>query len=139
MTQTRQHREFDCYCLDRLLPFENDLRITYNDDNIIRKLQYKVGLRAKIKHRDCFILYTESDQDLDQFLYIDADVYYNNQYRLFTEIISVAELKEIIIKITTINIFEFVSLLEFINIYNDFKDFLEENWNILCMDKLIEI
>lgn len=139
MTITRQHREFDCYCLDRLQPFENDLKITYNDGNIIRKVIYKVGLRANIKHQECFILYTASDRDFEQFIYIDADVYYDNQHRFFNDIISSEELREIIKRIKTMNIFEFVSLLDFINIYDEFKEMLEDNWDVLDMDNLIEI
>lgn len=139
MTLTKQHKEFNCYCLDRLQPFENDLQVTYNDGNIIRKVLYKIGLKAKIKHEECFILYTESDKDLEQFIYIDVDSYYQNQRRFFTDILSIAETKELIKNIRTINIFEFVSLLEFTNIYTDFKSLIENNWTALDMDNLIEI
>lgn len=136
---TRQHQEFRYYCLDRLLPTNEEFKITYDDGNIIRKLKYKLGLRAKIKHQDCFILYTESDQDLDEFIYIDVEAYYNNQHRFFTDILPVGEVRELITRLTSINIFEFTSLLDFINIYADFQSFIEYNWNVLDMDKLIEL
>ena len=139
MTLTKQHQEFNYHCLDRLQPFENDLNLSYNDGNIIKKVRYKIGLKAKIKHEECFILYTESDRDLDQFIYIDVDSYYRNQRRFFNDILSLTEVKELIKNIKTINIFEFTSLLEFINIYDDFKFVIEDNWTYLNMDSLIEI
>lgn len=98
-----------------------------------------MGLRAKIKHEDCFILYTNSDKDLYQFIYIGVDTYYKNQRRFFNEILPVFEVKEIIKNIKTINIFQFVSLLNFINIYDDFKLFVEQNWDVLDMNNLIEL
>ena len=116
-----------------------EIKLTYNDGNIIRKVLYKVGLKATIKHTECFILYTESDEDLDKFLYIDAEDFYENQRRFFTEILSVGEVKELIKCIKTINIFEFASLLEFTDIYEDFQAFIENNWAVLDMDNLIEI
>ena len=139
MSLTRQHQEFNYYCLDRSKPLTEEIKLTYNDGNIIRKVLYKVGLKATIKHTECFILYTESDEDLDKFLYIDAEDFYENQRRFFTEILSVGEVKELIKGIKTINIFEFASLLEFTDIYEDFQDFIENNWAVLDMDNLIEI
>jgi hypothetical protein len=139
MSLTKPHQEFNYYCLDRLKPLTEELRVTYNDGNVIRKVLYKIGLRADIKHQECFILYTESDSDLDEFLYIDAEDFYNNQRRFFTEILSIAEVKELIKSLKTINIFEFASLLEFTNIYEDFQAFIENNWAVLDMDNLIEI
>ena len=136
---TKQRKEFDCYCLDRLKPLTECLPITYDDGNIIRKMEYKIGLKASIKHQECFILYTESEQDLDEFIYIDTEEFYNNQERFFTQILSKQEVFEIIKKLKTINIFEFTSLLEFINIYDDFKNFVEANWDYLDMDNLIEL
>lgn len=136
---TKQHQEFNYYCLDRLQPFENDIKITYNNDYIIRTIIYKIGLKAKIKHQECFILYTDSDLDLEQFIYITTDNYYNNQRKFFNEIFSISEYENIIFKLNNINIFEFVSLLNFLNIYNDFKLLLEENWSLLNMDALIEL
>ena len=139
MALTRQHQEFNYYCLDRLQSFENDLKLTYNDGNVIKRVLYKIGLKAKIKHEECFILYTNSDLDLDQFVYIDVDAYYQNQRHFFNDIISIAEMHELIKNIKTINIFEFASLLEFTNIYDDFKGLVEDNWTNLDMDSLIEI
>ena len=136
---TRQHQEFDYYCLDRLQPFENDLKITYSDGSVIKNLLFKVGLKAKIKHVDCFILYTDSDKDLEQFIYIDSATYFDNQRRFFNDVFSIQEVKEIIKCLKTINIFEFVSLLDFIHIYEDFREIVETNWNSLNMDNLIEI
>lgn len=139
MSLTKQHQEFNYYCLDRLKPLTEELPITYNDGNIIRKVLYKIGLKAEIKHQECFILYTESDQDLDEFIYIDAESFYNNQRRFFTEILDLMEVKELIKTIKTINIFEYASLLEFTNIYEEFQEFIETNWTVLDMDNLIEI
>ena len=139
MILTRQHKEFNYYCLDRLKPISEELVITYNDGNIIRKILYKIGLRTNIKHQDCFVLYTESDDDLDNFIYIAADIYYEYQWRFFNEIISLEEFKEIIKRLTTINIFEYTSLLEFNYIYDEFKQLVECNWDNLDMDNLIEI
>lgn len=136
---TKQHQEFNYYCLDRLKYINEELRLTYNDGSVIHKTIYKIGLRATIKHQECFILYTESDNDLDEFVYIDVDEFYNNQRRFFTEVLQLDEVKELIKKIKTINIFEFVSLLEFTHIYEEFQEFVETNWNILDMDNLIEI
>lgn len=137
---TRQYQEFKYYCLDRLLPFENDLRISYKTDySGIRTINYKIGLKAKIKHEECFILYTDSDLDLDQFLYITVEDYYNNQYTFLHEILSLTEYNEFIIRLTRINIFEFVALLNFLNIYLDFKELVDEKWSLLNMDALIEL
>lgn len=136
---TRQHQEFNYYCLDRLKPLSEEVPITYNDGNIIRKILYKVGLRTNIKHQDCFVLYTESDEDLDCFIYIAADKFYDYQSRFFNEVFSLSEMKDIIKKLTTINIFEYTSLLDFTYIYNDFKELVDFNWNNLDMDNLIEI
>lgn len=139
MTLTKQHQEFNYYCLDRLKPLTEELRLTYNDGFVIRKVLYKIGLRANIKHQECFILYTESDQDLSEFIYIGAEEFYENQRRFFTEILTLEEVREIIKKLSTINIFEFTSLLEFTNIYEEFQLFIENNWEVLQMDNLIEL
>ncbi len=139
MILTKQHQEFNYYCLDRLKPLTEELRVTYNDGSVIRKKLFKIGLRAKIKHQECFILYTESDEDLDEFLYIDVEEFYNNQRRFFTEVLQAVEVKELIKCLKTINIFEFTSLLDFIDIYEDFQAFVENNWTVLDMDNLIEI
>ena len=136
---TRQHKEFSYYCLDRLKPDDDLLVISYNDGSIIHKVMYKIGLRAKIKHRECFVLYTESDKDLDEFIYIDVDVYYDNRRRFFNDILPIEELKDMVKKIHTINIFEFISLMSFINIYDNFSNIVEANWEYLNMDELIEI
>lgn len=136
---TRQHQEFNYYCLDRCKPITEEIPITYNDGNIIRKILYKVGLRTKIKHQDCFVLYTESDDDLECFTYIAAEIFYDYQQRFFNDIFSIEEVKELIKTLKTINIFEYTSLLEFTYIYDEFKEFVEYNWNTLDMDNLIEI
>lgn len=139
MIATKQYKEFKYYCLDRLKPITEELRLTYNDGNIIRRVLYKIGLKANIKHQECFILYTESDEDLDEFIYISAEEFYENQRRFFTEVLSKNEVNDLIKKLKTINIFEFTSLLEFTNIYEEFQLFVENNWIVLNMDNLIEI
>ena len=57
----------------------------------------------------------------------------------FNGIFTLEEFKEIIKNIRTINVFDFTSLLNFTNIYEDFKTFIEYNWNIVKMDELIEL
>ena len=136
---TPQQKEFSCYCLDRLKVNELDFCVTYSDDAVIRKQYYKVGLRADIRHRDCFILYTESEKDLDEFIYINAEEFYDNQKRFFQDLFSKEEVNGLFKKITTINIFEFTSLLKFNSIYEDFQDYIKQNWVVLDMDNLIEI
>lgn len=136
---TKQHEEFKYYCLDRCKPLSEEIKITYNDGNIIRKILYKIGLRTSIKHQDCFVLYTESDDDLNNFIYIAVETFYNYQQRFFNDIFSLSEIKDIIKVLPNINIFEYTSLLDFNYIYNDFKEFVEYNWLTLDMDNLIEI
>lgn len=130
---------FEYYCLDRIKPVSEELNITYRDDGLIRKLYYKIGLRAKVKHVDCFILYTSTDDDLDTFVFIPVDYFFDNQARLMLSVIDKEEYMQIIKRINTINIFEFVSLLDFMYIYDDFKEFVEYNWQVLNMDSLIEV
>lgn len=130
---------FEFYCLDRLKPVSEELNITYRDDGLIRKLYYQIGLRAKIKHVDCFILYTSSDDDLDALVFMPVDYFFDNQARLMLSTIEKEEYMQIVKHINTINIFEFVSLLDFTYIYDDFKQFVEYNWQILNMDSLIEV
>ena len=139
MEITKQHIEFNYYCLDRLKPLTEEFPVTYYDGSVVKKILYKIGLRSKIKHQDCFVLYTESDQDLEQFIYIEAESFYNNQRRFFNDILQPFEVKEYINQLKTINIFEYVSLLEFECIYDEFKCLVESNWEILSMDNLIEI
>ena len=55
------------------------------------------------------------------------------------DIFSVEEFKEIIKVLNTINIFEYTSLLNFDNIFSDYYDMVEDNWDALRMDDLIEI
>lgn len=136
---TKQQEEFECYCLDRLKPIGDDFPIAYNDGSVIKKLYYKIGLIANIKHQECFILYTASDQDLEGFTFITKDAFYDNQKRFYTEILTITELKSMIKTLPAINIFEFTSLLQFSTIYAEFKEILENNWDILEMDSLIEI
>lgn len=141
MTKTREQEEFDCYCLDRikLVSNESPFPVAYSDGVIIKKLIYKVGLKATIKKQECFILYTESDEDLECFAFIPVDRFFDNQKRFYTEVFEQSELNEIIRKLSAINIFQFTSLLEFNTIYEEFKELLEENWQQLQMDNLIEI
>jgi hypothetical protein len=136
---TKQQQEFDYYCLDRIKPITEEFTITYNDGFIIRKILYKLGLRTKIKRIDSFVLYTESDDDLEGFKFIPTDIFYDYYEKFFTDVLTIDELKSIVKNINTINIFEYTSLLEFTNIYDDFKKFIEYNWQALDMDGLIEI
>ena len=136
---TRQQQEFNYYCLDRCKPLTEEFTVTYNDGNAIRKSLYKIGLRANIKHTDCYCLYTESERDLDDFMFISVENYNDFYKNFFFDIFDYEDLKSIILSIKTINIFEFMSLMDFTNIYQDFKDFVETNWSELNMDNLIEI
>lgn len=136
---TKEKQEFDYYCLDRLKAIGEDFPLTYTDGSVVRKLYYKIGLRASIKRQDCFILYTATEDDLEGFTFIPTDIFYNNQKRFYTEILTTTEVKELMKKLPAINIFEFVSLLDFINIYSEFKELVDYNWENLNMDSLIEI
>lgn len=136
---TKEKQEFDYYCLDRLKAIGEDFPLAYTDGSVVRKLYYKIGLRASIKRQDCFILYTATEDDLEGFTFIPTDIFYNNQKRFYTEILTTTEVKELMKKLPTINIFEFVSLLDFINIYSEFKELVDYNWENLNMDSLIEI
>ena len=137
---TQQKQEFEYYCLDRTKPISEDITIACkNEDNIIKKHHYKTALQANIKHKECIVLYTETDEDLDNFVYTSTEMFYDNQERFFNGIFTLEEFKEIIKNIRTINVFEFTSLLNFTNIYEDFKTFIEYNWNIVKMDELIEL
>lgn len=134
---SRQQEIFNYYCLDRLKPITEDLTITYRGDTYIKRMEYKIGLRAKIKRVDSFILYTMSDDDLDNFLFISTSDFFNNQELFFTSIISQEEYESYIHKLPSINIFEFASLLDFNFIYEEFKSFIETNWKVLQMDNLL--
>ena len=133
---TREKKEFEYYCLDRLKPLCEEFPVSYKEGGVIKKLRYKVGLRASIKHEDCFILYTESDDDLERFTFIRTETFYNYQKKFYTETITVTEMKEVIETLPNINIFEFTSLLNFINIYSDFKDLIENN--LVVSEKLVK-
>ena len=136
---TRQQQEFDYYCLDRCKPIFDDIVVAYDNGASIKKVMYKIGLRANIKHVDCLLLYTESDDDLEKLIYITTDAFYDNQQRFFTDILSEEEMKDIFRQLVTINIFEYTSLLDFNYIYDEFKELVEYNWQALNMDNLIEI
>ena len=136
---TKEKQEFDYYCLDRLKAIGEDFPLAYTDGSVIRKLYYKIGLRASIKRQDCLIKYTATEDDLEGFTFIPTDVFYNKQKRFYTEILTTTEVKELIKKLPAINIFEFVSLLDFVNIYSEFKELIDYNWENLNMDSLIEI
>ena len=136
---TRQKQEFDYYCLDRCKPIFDEIVVVYNDGSVIRKVLYKIGLRANIKHVDCLLLYTASDADLEKLVYIATDTFYDNQRRFFTDVLSNEEMKNLFKQLITINIFEYTSLLDFNYIYDEFKELVEYNWDALNMDNLIEI
>lgn len=136
---TRQQQEFDYYCLDRCKPIFDDIVVAYDDGAVIKKVLYKIGLRANIKHIDCLLLYTESDDDLEKLIYISTDAFYDNQQRFFNEVFSEEEMKELFRQLVTINIFEYTSLLDFNYIYDEFKELVEYNWTALDMDNLIEV
>jgi hypothetical protein len=128
---------FNFYCIDRLKPLGDELYITYRDEGTIRKQHYYIGLKAKVKKIDSFVLYTATEDDLDVFLFIPVDFFYDNYERLMTTIITKEEFLQIIKRIYTINIFEFVSMLDFVYIYTDFKDIVDMNWQTLDMDSLM--
>ena len=136
---SRQEQEFDCYCLDRCKPLTEELPIAYNNGTNITKVKYKIGLRAMIRKRDCFILYTESEEDLNGFTFITTENFYDNQRRFYTDIIPFEDFRELIKWLPNINIFEFTSLLDFVNIYEEFMNLVKGNWTTLNMDNLIEI
>lgn len=138
---TKEQQEFEYYCLDRLKLVSNEspFPVSYSDGVIIKKLIYKVGLKATIKKQECFVLYTDSDDDLVGFTFIPIERFYENQKRFYTEVFDKNELSDIIRILPAINIFEFTSLLEFNTIYDEFKSLLEDNWQKLQMDDLIEI
>lgn len=138
---TKEKQEFEYYCLDRLKLFSNEspFPVSYSDGVITKKIIYKVGLKATIKKQECFVLYTDSDEDLEGFTFISIERFYENQKRFYTEVFDKNELKDIIRTLPAINIFEFTSLLEFNTIYDEYKELLEENWEKLEMDDLIEI
>ncbi len=94
--------------------------------------------RQSYQQRSPFSFFLGED-DLEGFTFIPTDVFYNNQKRFYTEILTTTEVKELIKKLPTINIFEFVSLLDFVNIYSEFKELVDYNWENLNMDSLIEI
>lgn len=136
---TRQRNEFNCYCLDRCKPVFDEILLAYNDGVVVKKVNYKIGLRTNIKHVDCLLLYTETDIDLERLVYIATENFYDNQRRFYNEVLSIEEMKSIFKHIATINIFEFTSLLDFNYIYEDFKDLIDYNWENLNMDGLIDI
>ena len=72
-------------------------------------------------------------------MFIPADIFYDNQKRFFTEVLTVEEVKTMIKILPAINIFEYTSLLEFTKIYKEYKELVEENWEKLDMNNLIEI
>lgn len=139
MKASKQRKEFEYYCLDRLQCISDYLPIKYKDDGEVKKIIYRFGLKANIKQRPSYILYTETDKDFEQFVYIDVDDYNDYQRHFFMDIISKEEMNELIKKVTTINIYEFVSLFNFIRIYDAFLLLVLNNWDHLNMDQLIEI
>lgn len=136
---TKEQQEFEYYCLDKIKPYNDEVLVTYETDDSIKKILYKIGLQALVKHVECFILYTESDEDLEKFIYIPTKTFYDFRKSIHDDILSLTEYKELFRCIMTINIFEFTSLLEFQYIYQDFKDLINYNWNELDMNSLIEI
>lgn len=130
---------FNYYCLDRIKPITEELYITYSDDGLLRKMRYKIGLRALVKKIDCFVLYTATDEDLNAFIFIPVEFFYDNYHHFLTDVISKEEFKNSLRVLHTINIFEFTSLLDFTYIYSEFKELLEYNWEALSMNQLIEI
>lgn len=138
---TREQQEFEYYCLDRIMPLTEEFPVVYKDGDILRKLYFKVGLKAKIKHIDCIVIYSavNFEDNLERFMFIPADIFYDNQKRFFTEVLTAEEVKTMIKILPAINIFEYTSLLEFTKIYKEYKELVEENWEKLDMNNLIEI
>ena len=134
---TREQEYFNAYCLDRMKVIDNDLPIAYNDDGLIRKVYYKIGLVAQIKRTICYILYTEDD--FDNFVYIPEEYVLEHEEDLRLHVQKKEELFEHLKVVQTMNIFQFMSMLMFNYIYQDFKDIVDYNWLNLNMDSLIEM
>ena len=90
---TREQQEFEYYCLDRIMPLTEEFPVVYKDGDILRKLYFKVGLKAKIKHIDCIVIYSavNFEDNLERFMFIPADIFYDNQKRFFTEVLTAEE------------------------------------------------
>lgn len=133
---SKEHTYFNYYCLDRIKSIDNDLPVSYKDDGLIRKIYYKIGLIAKIKNSRCFVLYQEDD--FENLVYSTCEFVNDNKEDLLLNVQEKSTVKENFKEINTINIFEFVSMLNFEFIYNEFKDIVDYNWNNLNMDNLVE-
>lgn len=129
---------FEYYCLDKTKPITEELNITYSEDGLIRKFYFKTGLRALIKKIDCYILYTSTEEDFENLLFIPVDYFYDHFQRLSMSIIPKYEYLETIKQLQSINIFEFTSLLDFMYIFEEFKNLILTNWQRLNMNSLIE-
>lgn len=134
---TKEQEYFNYYCLDRMKTVGDDLPISYDDDGLIRKVYYKIGLVAKVKRTVCYILYTE--EDFENLVYIPEEYVLEHEQDLRLRVQKKHELFEYLKIIQTMNIFQFLSLLDFTWIYQDFKDIVDYNWLNLNMDSLIEM
>lgn len=134
---TREKQEFEYYCLDRMKLLDNDIPLAYNDDGLIRKFYYKIGLIANIKHRPCYVLYLEDD--FDNLTYVSCEFLDNHREDLLLHVQDKDSLFEQLKIIQTMNIFQFASMLNFLYIYEEFKDIIDYNWETLNMNSLIEL
>ena len=136
---SKEHEYFNYYCLDKIKPLQEELIISYDEDGLIRKFYYKIGLYAKVKNTYCYILYSEDDNTLENLIYLSQDYLNNNREYILLNILSKSEYMENIKSIPTMNIFEFTSLLNFTYIYDEFKSLIDYNWDTLNMNSLIEM
>lgn len=134
---TEQQRQFNYYCLDRIRNFDDELRVAYKDEDTIRKLNYRIGIEARIKHTNCYVLYLEDN--FDDLVYVSKEFVDDHREDLFLH----TQEKEVFIQefkhLPRINIFQFVSMMTFIYIYEYFKSIIDYNWNYLNLDSLVEI
>ena len=134
---TKEHEYFNYYCLDRMKVLDNELPLAYDDEGLIRKIYYKIGLIAQVKHILSYILYTE--EDFDNLIYIPCEFVDNNKESLFLYPQNKQDLFEQLKTIQTMNIFQFMSMLTFTYIFEDFKEIVDYNWDNLNMNSLIEM
>lgn len=116
---------------------DDELPVSYKDDGLIRKIYYKIGMIARIKNTLSYILYTEDS--FENLVYVSCEYVDNHREHLMLYPQPKNELFDIIKTIQTMNIFQFLSLLNFTYIYEEFKDIVDYNWDNLNMNMLIEM
>ena len=134
---SKEQEYFNYYCLDKIKSLDNDFPISYSDDGYIRKVYYKLGLIAQVKKTICYILYTEDN--FEDLIYIPEEYVLEHEQDLRLKTQNKEELFEVLKIVQTMNIFQFLSMLNFMYIYQDFKDIVDYNWDNLNMNTLIEM